>query len=213
MKRMDEYLTPEQRSVLSGLNTPHKIQEYLDKVAYNREDINRSPIRVMDEMQAHCLDGGVFGAAALMRLGHPPLIVDLLPIPDGDDDHILAVFQMYGCYGALAKSNYNGLRFREPIYKSLRQLVLSYFEDFYNLEGVKSLRRYTRLINLEKFDRENWLYQDHGVDVIEKYLKKIKGYNLFTQDQTNFFSRVDDLSRRAGMLGCNPDGLFQPPHK
>ena len=80
---------------------------------------------------------GVFlGLQPLMRLGHPPLIVDLLPIPDGDDDHILAVFQMYGCYGALAKSNYNGLRFREPIYKSLRQLVLSYFEDFYNLEVV-----------------------------------------------------------------------------
>jgi len=106
----------------------------------------------MDEMQAHCLDG-VFLGCSINAFRTPPLIVDLLPIPDGDDDHILAVFQMYGCYGAVAKSNYNGLRFREPIYKSLRQLVLSYFEDFYNLDGVKTCGEYTRLINLEKFNR------------------------------------------------------------
>jgi len=211
MKRIEEHLTPAQRDVLNGMDTPFKIQEYLDTIAYSGEEKNRSPVRVMHEMQSHCLDGGVFGSMALGRLGHPPLIVDILPETGLDDDHVLAVFQIKGNYGALAKSNFNGLRYREPIYRTMRELVLSYFEDFYNVDGIKTMRRYTRLINLEMFDRYDWIWDDRGVDRIERYLKKLKGYSLFTLGQIQSFSRVDALSYEAGMLGTNPDGLFSPP--
>ena len=131
MLLIEEHLTTAQRDVLNTLDTPLKIQEYLNTIAYRGEEINRSPIRVMNELQAHCLDGGVFGAMVLRRLGHPPLIVDLLPETGLDDDHVLAVYQVDGLYGALAKSNFNGLRYREPIYKTMRELILSYFEDYF----------------------------------------------------------------------------------
>jgi len=208
---IEEHLTPEQKDVFIRLDNPFMIQECLNTIAYRGEEVNRSPVRVMNEMEAHCLDGGVFGAAALRRLGYSPLIVDLLPEPGLDDDHVLAVFRIKGRYGALAKSNFSGLRYREPIYKSLRELVLSYFEDYFNMDGIKTLRKYTRLINLEMFDRYNWMWDDRGVDMIERYLKKLKGYSLFTLGQIQSFSNVDGLSYQAGMLGTNQAGLFRPP--
>ena len=208
---IEEHLTPAQKDVFIRLDNPFMIQECLNTIAYRGEEVNRSPVRVMNEMEAHCLDGGVFGAAALRRLGYSPLIVDLLPEPGLDDDHVLAVFRIKGRYGALAKSNFSGLRYREPIYKSLRELVLSYFEDYFNMDGIKTLRKYTRLINLEMFDRYNWMWDDRGVDMIERYLKKLKGYSLFTLGQIQSFSNVDGLSYQAGMLGTNQAGLFRPP--
>ncbi len=213
MSQIEDHFSTAQRDVLKRLGAPYKIQEYLNTIAYRGEEINRSPVRVMNEMQAHCLDGGVFGAMALRRLGYPPLIVDLLPETGLDDDHVLAVFQIKGNYGALAKSNFSGLGYREPIYKTLRELVLSYFEDYFNVDGIKTLRKYTRLINLEMFDRYDWMWEDRGVDRIEMYLKKLNGYSLFMLEQIQSFSRVDSLSYEAGMLGTNPDGLFKPPKR
>ena len=136
----------EQRAVLRRLDSPPKIQAYLDSLRYPADDFNRSPLRVMLDRKANCFDGALFAAFALWRLGHPPRIVDLFA--DNDDDHLLALFKMRGAWGAIAKSNYVGLRFREPVYRSLRELVMSYFEPFYNTLGDKSLRSYTRPISL-----------------------------------------------------------------
>jgi hypothetical protein len=150
--------TPAERAVFRRLATPEKIQRFLDDLAYNKEpDGNtcRSPRRVLRDRTAHCMEGALFGAAALRELGHPPLLLDLEAVRD--DDHVLAIFRSRGCWGAVAKSNYSGLRYREPVYRSLRELAMSYFEHYYNLKREKTLRRYSRPVNLARFDSIGWM--------------------------------------------------------
>ena len=108
----DSLLSSEQLAILSSLTTPFKIQAFLDTVPYSPEEKDRCPLEVMQDRLAHCLDGGLFAAMALLRIGYRPLIIDLIPEPGMDDDHILAIFKQKGCYGAVAKSNFTGLRYR-----------------------------------------------------------------------------------------------------
>jgi hypothetical protein len=208
--RFDQSLTPQEFDLMDNLRTPAQVQALLDDTRYPSGDENRSPLEVLRQRRAHCLDGGLFAAAALRRIGFPPLIVDLQPDPGMDDDHVLAVYQIDGCWGALAKSNYSGLRFREPVYCTLRELVMSYFEDFFNVHGVKTLRYYTRPINLKKFDRVDWMNSSAGVDWVEVYLKSVKLVPLLTTAQAALLSPVDQRSISAGTLGINPAGTYQP---
>ena len=138
---IEAQLAPEEQAALASLTTPRKIQDFLDSVAYEPEYFNRSPLRVLRERRGHCLDGALFGAAALRRLGYPPLVLDLVPEPLMDDDHVLAVFRQGEAFGVVAKSNFTGLRYREPVYRTLRELVMSYFENYFNSLGCKTLAR------------------------------------------------------------------------
>lgn len=207
---LDEILSPSQRQVIETLNTPEQIQAYLDGVQYPATERNRCPLNVLSDEQAHCLDGGLFAAAALRRLGDPPLIIDLLPEPGTDDDHVLAIFKRNGRYGALAKSNFTGLRAREPVYRSLRELVMSYFDFFYNVNGEKTLRAYTLPLNLKVFDRLNWMGSDAGADAIERRLKELRTIPLISSEMAAALSPVDPLTYRAGMLVANQAGLYKP---
>ncbi|MCC6147843.1 MAG: hypothetical protein IT308_09780 [Anaerolineaceae bacterium] len=203
-------LSAAEKTLVNSLDTPAKIQAFLDETPYSPEDANRCPLVVLHERLAHCLDGGLFGAAMLRRIGHPPLILDMLPDPGMDDDHVLALFQQKGCWGAVAKSNFSGLRYREPIYRSLRELVMSYFENFFNLHGQKTLRTYTRPINLAAYDRFGWAWRNEGADIIERRLCTLKRIPVLTPAAAAQLSPVDPLAYQAGMLGSNPDGLYQP---
>src|SRR5512137_2498426 len=118
----EKRLPPPQRKVFRDLKRPVEVQAYLDSIPYKAEELDRSPLRVMTDGQAHCLDGGIFAALALWQIGFRPLILDLVPEPGADDDHVLALFQVEGCWGALAKSNYPDLRYREPVHRNLREL-------------------------------------------------------------------------------------------
>lgn len=209
----EDRLSPAQREIFTSLDSPVKIQAYLDTTRYSAEEANRCPVRVLNDQQAHCLDGGLFAAAALRRLGDPPVIVDLLPEPGLDDDHVLAIFRRAGRWGAVAKSNFVGLRYREPVYRSLRELVMSYFEQFYNSEGVKTLRSYTRPVDLTRFDHLNWMGSDAGVDAIEKFLKGLATRPLLTPEMAAALAPVDPLSYQAGMLATDPAGLYRPVAK
>lgn len=210
ISKFEDYLNRSQREIWTSLNSPAQIQAFLDEVPYSAESANRCPLRVLQDRQAHCLDGGLFGAAALHRLGYPPLIVDLLPVPGTDDDHVLAVYRRDGYWGAVAKSNFVGLRFREAIYRSLRELALSYFEDYFNVHGQKTLRGYTRPVNLQSYDRLEWLWRDAGADAIEQRLLKLKSIPLVSQAMAEQFVPVDELSYKAGMLNVNAAGLYKP---
>jgi hypothetical protein len=148
----DRHLTKSESQLLNRLRTPNRIQAFLDELTYSTEEAYRCPLRVLHERVAHCYDGALLAAALLRRLGHPPLILEMLP-NRRDDDHLLALFKEDGHWGAVGKSNFVGLRFREPIHRTLRELVLSYFEQFYNVEGEKTLRGYTLPLNLKPFDR------------------------------------------------------------
>jgi hypothetical protein len=203
-------LTNSEKELLNGWRTPAQVQAFLDNTVYPAGDENRSPLEVLRMRTAHCLDGGLFAAAILRRLGFPPLILDLQPDPGKDDDHVLALFRIDDCWGAVAKSNYSGLRYREPVYRTLRELVMSYFEHFFNTKRQKTLRYYSRVINLARFDDSGWMVDPAGVDCIEDYLKNVDLKALLTTDQIARLSTVDQRSYEAGTLGTNPDGVFKP---
>jgi len=202
---------PEQREWVQ-LTSPRKIQDFLDGIPYSDESGYRCPLRVFRERMAHCFDGALFGAAAMRRLGHPPLIVNMLA-NDQDDDHMLALYRRDGYWGAIAKSNFAGLRFREPVYRTLRELVMSYFEQFYNVERRKTLRSYTVPLNLEAFDKFNWMTNDGPLERIGNRLDEIRKVHLLTRRMIAGLLLVDERSYQAGLLGANQAFLYQPPRK
>jgi len=208
--RLNDSLNDVQLQLLDSLDSPIKIQAFLDSIPYSAEDRNRCPLNVLNDRQAHCLDGALFAAAALSRLGDPPLLVDMFPDPGMDDDHVLAVFRRHGHLGAIAKSNFVGLRYREPVYRSLRELVMSYFDDYFNLNGVKSLRYYTRPLRLSAFDRLDWLVNDAGANTIERRLLELRRISLLSPEAADNLAPVDALSYKAGMLNVNYAGLYKP---
>ncbi len=210
LQRFEKNLSKAEKEFFDSLRTPALIQAFLDQTRYPSGSENRSPLEVYRQRTAHCLDGGLFAVTALRRIGFPPLIIDLQPDPGMDDDHVLALYKIDGCWGAVAKSNYSGLRFREAIHRSLRELVISYFDDFFNLNGVKSLRYYTRPVKLGRFDGFEWMTSSRGVDWVESYLKKLKLIPLLTPDQIALLSPIDQRSFNAGSLGVNPEGSYQP---
>ena len=193
--------TPAERAVFRNLNTPHKIQRFLDfDLAYNKErdgETCRSPRRVLRDRTAHCMEGALFGAAALRMLGHPPLLLDLEAVRD--DDHVLAIFRQRGHWGALAKSNYAGLRSREPVYRTLRELVMSYFEHYYNLRKEKTLRRYSRPVDLRRFDGRQWMTAEQDVWFVPEYLTEIAHTDLLREPV--LLGRVDERLFAAGLVG------------
>ncbi len=209
MKMFDQKLGRSERRFMAQLDSPSKIQAFLDQLSYSPEETYRCPLRVLRERTAHCFDGALFAAAALWRLGHPPLILELLPT-DRDDDHLLALYKRSGHWGALAQSNFVGLRFREPVYRTLRELVLSYFEHFYNVEREKTLRGYTRPLNLQTFDDEGWMVDDRLLERISERLDRARRYTLITERMAAELSPVDERSYQAGLLGANKEGLFKP---
>jgi len=206
----DSLLTLEQREILSALTTPFKIQSFLDTVPYSPEERDRCPLEVLQDRLAHCLDGGLFAAMALRRIGFPPLIVDLFPDAGMDDDHILAIFKHKGCFGAVAKSNFTGLRYREPVFLSLRELVMSYFEQFYNVDGVLTLRTYTVPLNLSSYDRWNWMADGSMIPTIADRLTRRRQFRVISPEASAELNPVDPLLYQAGMMVANPAGLYKP---
>jgi hypothetical protein len=190
-------------SLLRRLNTPERIQRFIDDLAYNKEKDGptcRSPRRVLRDRLAQCLEGALFGAAALRVQGWEPLLLDLEAVRD--DDHVLAIFRQRGCWGAIAKSNYAGLRFREPVYRSLRELAMSYFEHYYNPEGEKTLRTYSRPVNLRRFDRIDWMSAEQDLWRISDYLFSIPHKRLLTSGIVRNLNRMDARLMAAGKVGA-----------
>ena len=200
--------TKSERRILDRLTTPAEIQSFLGGVAYSTEEIYRCPLRVLRDRTGHCFDGAVFAAAALRRIGYPPKIVELLP-NRRDDDHILAVYRSAGGWGAVAQSNFVGLRWREPVYRSLRELVMSYFEDFYNLARERTLRGYTFPLDLRGFDARHWTASDAAMRVIAGGLDKIPRRRVLAPKMVRRLTLVDERSYRAGLLGSVRKGLHK----
>lgn len=161
------------RTKFLSLDTPFAIQEYLDSMPYIGEKRDRSPLNVMLDGQCHCLDGGFLAALALWRIGFRPLLIDIVPDPGMDDDHVLALYQVDGRWGAVAKSNYVNLGFREPVYKNLRELVMTYFEHYASVHQEKTLRGYTRPLDASRYSHLNWAWDEGGANKL--YYKHFYG--------------------------------------
>lgn len=189
-----------------GLRSPFAIQRFLDDLLYNKEkggETARSPRRVLETREAHCFEGALLAAAALRRLGHPPLVVQLRATVR-DDDHVLAVFRERRgarCWGAVAKSNYSGLRFRSPVYRSLRELVMSYFDAYYNLDGEKSLRAFGRPVDLARFDARNWETAAESLWDVSTYLATRRFTPILTSAQIRALTPMDRRLYDAGLVG------------
>jgi hypothetical protein len=203
-------LDPAQRRELQALKAPEHIQSYLDATPYSSEAIYRAPLRVVRDRRAHCFDGACFAAALLSRLGHRPLLVDMLPWDD--DDHVIAVFKRGDFWGAIAKSNFTGLRYREPVYKGLRELLMSYFEPFFNLAKNRTLRGYTRPLSLNRFVRNDWMLRDQTMDLIAEALDRAPRVMLFSKAQVRAFTKVDAITYRSNLAWADAKGLRKPDH-
>jgi hypothetical protein len=208
----DRALTRSERRAVGRLTSPSRIQSFLDELAYSTDKAYRCPLRVLRERTGHCFDGALFAAAVLRRLGRPPLILDMLP-NRRDDDHVVALFKRNGHWGAVANSNFVGLRFREPIYRTLRELVLSYFEQYFNVALEKTLRGYTRPLNLRVFDKQNWMTADGPLEHIAQRLDEIGRVSLLTRSMIAGLSVVDERSYQSGLIGANKSGLYRPAAK
>src|SRR5947207_15622141 len=184
---------------LRALKTPAGIQRFLDDLPYNLSYTARSPKKVLDDRIASCLEGGIFGAAALRVLGFPPLIFDLEA--EQDTDHVVAIFKVRRHWGAVAKSNFTGCRYREPVYRTLRELAMSYFNIYFNLRGERTLRRYSRPVNLARLDDLNWMTTDKPVWFIAEYLCEIPHISLLARAMEKSLTRVDRRTLKAEMLG------------
>jgi hypothetical protein len=208
----EQALTKTERRLVARLDKPHKIQLFLDGLAYGTETVYRAPLRVLRERTCQCFDGAVFAAALLQRLRYPALVLDLLP-NKRDDDHVLALFKLGRHWGAVAKSNFAGLRFREPVYRDLRELIMSYFEHYYNLHREKTLRGYTRPLDLKAFDRGQWMTRDETMDLISHRLDKVRRVSILSRPMIARLSPVDERSCQAGLYGANRAGLSVPPRR
>ena len=151
-------LNKKEEGIFKRLSTPTKIQDFINSIPNNFEkngETCMSPRRVLREKKAHCIEGAMFSASALWYHGKSPLVVHFAT--DRDEDHVIAVFKESGYWGAISKSNHSLMRYRDPIYKTLRELCMSYFNEYFMYEnGRKTLIGYTKPINLSRFGK-NWI--------------------------------------------------------
>jgi hypothetical protein len=200
--RADWGFTAAELRALRRLSTPEKIQRFLDDISYNLErtgETVRSPRRVLRDRTAHCFEGAIFAAAALRVAGQRPLIVDLESVRD--DDHIIAPYRERGRWGAIATSKFAGLRFREPVYRTLRELVLSYFEHYYNDAGEKTLRAYSRPVDLARFDRIGWMTAEADLWPLVDHLYRIPHLPLVPRDYASARHWTDRRLYESGYHG------------
>ena len=192
-------LSPENLRLLRAFKTPARMQRFLDELPYQYANTAWSPQRALRERKGHCLEGALLAAAAFRINGRPPLLMDLEGVHD--DDHVVALYRERGLWGAVAKSNFAGLRFRAPVYRTLRELALSYFEHYYNLRGERTLRSYSRPVNLAPLDRCHWMTSDDDVWCVPERLIAAKHYPLFPDEVGRSLPRLDRRSFEAGMHG------------
>jgi hypothetical protein len=192
-------LSPKDHRTLRALNTPVKIQRFLDTIEYQYANTAGSPQRTLRERKGHCLEGALLAAAALRVNGHPPLLMDLEAVRD--DDHVIALYRECGLWGAVAKSNFAGLRFRAPVYRTLRELALSYFESYCNLRRERTLRAYSAAVNLARLDSQHWMTSEEDVWAVPELLIATRHYPLFPAKIAFTLPRLDRRSFEAGKHG------------
>lgn len=195
-------LTQKETRQLRALNTPRKIQNFINDLPPNYEPNGitcRSPRKALLYGKVHCLEAALLAALAFRLHGQEPLIVDLTTTKN-DLDHVIAVFREHRSWGAVSKSNHAVLRYREPIYRTIRELVLSFFHEYVDDNGHKSLRSYTKPINLSRFDAQDWITSREDVWYIPEYLVSARHIPLLSKSQVKTLRRADAIECQAGQL-------------
>lgn len=206
-------LTRGELATLRRLDTPEKVLRYLDGLPYNLEsdgDTMRSPRRVLRDRTAHCAEGALLAAAAFRVQGRPPLILDL-EADDRDDDHVIAVYRERGLWGAVGMSKFAGLRYRAPVHRTIRELALSFFEHYYNWDGERTLRAYSRPVSLARFDRLGWMTAEEDLWSLVEHLAVIPHTLLIPPATARRLAPLDRRSYDAGLHGAPPHPTGRGP--
>ncbi len=187
---------------LRKLNTPAKIQDFLNRIPANFEpggDTLKSPRRVLRENNAHCIEGALLAAVALRVHGQDPLIMDLKSQPT-DKDHVVTLFRKNGYWGAISKTNHGVLRYREPIYRTPRELALSYFHEYFLDDGTKTLRSYSVPFDLSRFDDQHWMTSEEDLWDIGAALDDARHFPLLNRVQVKGLRKADAIERDMGKM-------------
>ena len=221
-RRLFTRFSSPQLAVLRRLDSPSKVQDFLDyELRYNRahRPACMSVRRVLETGKAHCIEGALLAAAAFLWHGREGLLLDLRANPR-DDDHVIAPFREKGLWGAVAKSNYCGLRYREPVYKSYGELARSYFEFYYNPAGEKTLREYSAPFGALRL-KPGWLDSSGSVYYAGRALDKARHFRIVGASRERALRPADSALRRAEILGCpggpltrrRPEPYSRPPRR
>jgi hypothetical protein len=198
-------LTAAEFRILTRLDSPGRIQAFLDAIPANFEpdgDTVLSVREVLRRRRAHCIEGAMLAACALWVHGEPPLIVDFEAVHDYD--HVVAVFRRGGCWGAISKTNHVPLRYRDAVYRSLRELAMSYFHEYANRRGQKTLRTYSRPLDLRSIDPALWVTRRDDCFEIAERLDELAHFPLVSQRQARALRTRDRVERRAQRIREHP---------
>jgi len=188
--------------MLRKLNNPKKIQNFLDTLKMNFEehgDTYYSPMMVLKKKTCHCMEGAALAALALRVNGYPPLVIDL-KTNKRDVDHVVAVYRQFGKWGAISKTNHAVLRYREPIYDSIRELVMSYCHEYFDNQGRKNLRSYSLPVNLKIFDKKGWMTTMNDIDYIPEYIDGVRHYPILNKKQLANLRLADKVEIESGKV-------------
>jgi hypothetical protein len=202
-------LTKPEFAILRRLNTPEKIQAYIDSIPQNFELGGETCLSVREALaqrRALCIEGAMIAAAALWVHGEPPLLMDLKATQDYD--HIVTLFRRGGCWGAMSKTNHTVLRWRDPVYRSLRELAMSYFHEYANKRNQKTLRSYSVAFDMRRFKPGEWVTKKKSCWDVGWALDASRHYPLITKRQAKLLRLRDPLEREAQKLR-----LHRPPRK
>jgi hypothetical protein len=208
LKLFESQFTPAELDLWNTLDSPIAVQRFINTVAYSTDHFYRCPLRVMQERIGHCFDGALFAAAALRRIGYPPLILEIIPNAR-DDDHLLAVFKFRGHWGAVAQSNFANLRYRDPVYRSLRELVMSYFSYYFNDKGEMTMLGYRTPINFSIYDKLDWMTSDANLDFVADDMDRYKTHRVVTDEMLPLLAPADERILQSAFVGAIMEGLFK----
>jgi len=198
---MDNVFTQKEKTVFKKLNTPAKVQDFLNTLPFNFEpkgETLQSPLRVMRSRTAHCFEGALLGAYILSLHGFTPYVLHL-EATEADYDHVITPFKVNGLWGALSKTNHAVLRYREPVYKNIRELVLSYFHEYFLDNGQKTLRRYSEPLNLKTLGTE-WVTATKDLWYIDTKLDKVRHYNIIPKSHIKKLRKAEPIEIQAGKI-------------
>ena len=203
LTRVASGLTKEEYDLLAGLKSPIKIQDFLDALPMNFEkggDTHLSPRRVLAEQRSHCIEGAMLAATALWIAGEPPLIMDLSArMGKGDVDHVVALYKRGGYYGAISKTNHAVLRFRDPVHRTLRELALSYFNEWFLPTGEKTLECYSKPLDMRRFGTD-WITSEKDLWEVADALSVLPHYDLVPKGNWRYVRAADPMERKAGLF-------------
>ena len=199
-------LTRSELATLRRLSSPRKIQLFLNAIPANHEENGETVLSVREvlrQRRAHCIEGAFVAACALWLAGEPPLVMHM-DCADGDDPHVLAVFRRAGAWGAISKTNGSALRFRDPVYRTLRELAMSYFHEYADRLGRKTLRSHSAAFDLRRIDPVLWVTQEEPCREVDARLAALRHYPLLAPRQERLLTRRDAFERRTAATVEHP---------